>query len=130
MRCARCSASSHVLRGQQHGRTVGDELLDELPDVVARARVKPAGGLVQEQNSRTANHAGPDVEPSAHSAGIRLDELGFGLGEREPLQNLLRSALALNSAQAVEETYQLEVLASGQQLVHRRELTRQADHRA
>ena len=51
-----------VLGGQQHGRPVGDQDLDQVPDVAARARFQPIGRLVQEeQHLRPADQAGGHV---------------------------------------------------------------------
>ena len=65
----------HVLGRQQHGRAIGDEILDEAPHAVAGARIQTRGRLVQEQDPRTTDQAGPDVKAPAHPAGVGLDEL-------------------------------------------------------
>jgi hypothetical protein len=41
-----------ILRGQQHGRATGDQRHDDVPHVVAAARVQPRGGFVEEQHGR------------------------------------------------------------------------------
>ena len=120
----------HVLGRQQHRRAAGDEILDEAPHVVAGAGIQARGRLVQEQDPRAADQAGPDVKAAAHPARVGLDELLGGVGERETLEHLLGATAALGLAQLVEEPHELEVLAAGEQLVDRGELAGEADQRA
>jgi hypothetical protein len=119
----------HVLSRQQHGRAVGDEILDEAPHAVASAWIETRRRLVQEQHARTADQACPDIEPPAHPAGVGLHERVRGVGEREALEHVLGATAALDLAQLVEEPHELEVLPAREQLIDRGELPRQTDPR-
>ncbi len=48
----------HVLGGEQHGRVAGDELLNELPELVTRSGVKCRRRLVEKKDRWTANETG------------------------------------------------------------------------
>ena len=56
----------HVLSGEQHGGAGRDQLLDELPQVVAGPGIEPGGRLVEEQHRRSGDEAGTDVQPAPH----------------------------------------------------------------
>src|SRR3712207_7018215 len=47
---------------------------DDVPHLVARARVEPRGGLVEEHHLRGDDDARGDVEPPPHAAGEVLDQ--------------------------------------------------------
>jgi hypothetical protein len=64
-----------VLRAEQHRGALGDERPDDLPHLVARARVEPGGRLVEEEQLGRDDEAGRDVEAAAHAAREVLDEL-------------------------------------------------------
>ena len=61
-----------VLRRQQHGGPVGDEVLDRLPQVQPAARVQPRGRLVEEQDRRAGHERGREVQAPAHATRVRL----------------------------------------------------------
>ena len=61
-----------VLRREQHGRAVGDELLDHAPEVGATRGVEAGRGLVEEEHRRPVHERGREVEPAAHPAGVGL----------------------------------------------------------
>ena len=65
-----------VLRGQQHRRALGDERADDVPHLVAPARVEAGRRLVEEQQLRGDDDARGDVEPPAHAARVVLDLSG------------------------------------------------------
>jgi hypothetical protein len=119
----------HVLGGEQDGRAVGHESLDEPPQLVARSRVEPGGRLVKEQHRRPADEARGQVEAAPHAAGVGPDRPVARLGERHPLQRLLGPAPVHRPVQVVEEPGQLEVLPAGEQLVHAGVLPGQPDDR-
>ena len=62
-----------VLRGEQHGDTVGGEAADDVPHARCGARVEAGGRLVEEQHRGPADEAGGEVEPAPHAAGVGLD---------------------------------------------------------
>jgi hypothetical protein len=59
-----------VLRGEQNGDALGDEIADELPHGVAAARVQAGGGLVEEDQPRLPHQRHRDVEAARHAAGV------------------------------------------------------------
>lgn len=119
-----------VLGGQQQGGAAGDELLDDLPELLAVARVEAGRGLVHEHHGRGDDQRGGEVEPAAHAARVRLGGAVPGPGQVELLQQLTRPGLRRLRLHLVELTDHLEVLPAGQVLVDRGELTGQADRAA
>ena len=110
---------------------VGDQLLDHLPEVVAARRVEAGGGLVEEQHRRPVHERGGQVEPAAHAAGVGPRRAVGGVGEPEPLEQLVGPRPASRSAREVGEAAdQPQVLAAGEVLVDGRVLPGQADARA
>ena len=81
-----------VLRGEQHGRAVGDQVADDVPHVLALGRVEAGGRLVQEDHRRAAHQGRGEVEPAAHAAGV-------GLGRRSAAS--VRSNQASSSSAAL-----------------------------
>ena len=77
-----------VLGREQHRRAVVDELADEAPDVVARLRVEPGRGLVEDQQARAADEARAEVEPAAHATRVAAHDPVAGLDEAESLERL------------------------------------------
>src|ERR687897_190466 len=61
-----------VLGAEQDRRPGARQGADDVPDLVARARVKPGGRLVEEHQLRGDDEAGGDVEPAPHPAGVVL----------------------------------------------------------
>ena len=114
----------HVLGRQEHRRPGGDELLDELPHVVAGTRVKAGRWLVEEQHRRSGDQARADVQPAAHPARVGLHEPVGGVGQPEALEHIAGAAAVLALVEVVPEADELEVLAAGQQLVDRGVLAR------
>ena len=111
-----------VLRRQQQGGPVGDELAQHLPQLHPRARVEARGRLVEEQHRRRRDQAHREVEPSPHAAGVGLGGAVAGVGEREALEQLVARAPDVGRVEAVELADQAEVLPTGQQLVDGRGL--------
>ena len=62
-----------VLGGEQDRRALGGERADDVPHLVAAARVEAGGRLVEEEQLGRDDDAGGDVEPAAHAAGVVLD---------------------------------------------------------
>jgi hypothetical protein len=119
-----------VLGGQQNGGAAREQVLDDLPHGHARAGIEASGGLVQEQHRRRRNQADRQVEPPAHTARIGLGRPSGGLDQIELLEQLLGPDLGAGGGEAVQLAHHDQVLAPGQQLVHRRRLAGQADHGA
>ena len=116
-----------VLGGQQHGRSLGDEVADDVPHVLALGRVEAGGRLVEEDHRRAADQARGQVEPPAHAAGVGLGHLAGGVGEVEPVQQLRGAGLGLAGAQVEQLADHDQVLGAGEVLVDRGVLAGQAD---
>ena len=119
-----------VLRRQQHGRAVGDEVLDRLPQLDPRARVQARRRLVEEQHRRRRDERRREVQPPPHAAAVGLRGAVGGVGEREALEQLVRAPLGRRAPLAVEPPDHRQVLGPGQVLVDGRVLAREADLRA
>ena len=112
-----------VLRRQEDRGAVGDQGLDEPPHLDPAPGVETGGRLVEDEDRRVGHEAGAEVEAAPHAARVGLHLAVGGTGEREALQDLVGPA----AAQVVEASDQLEVLAAGEGLVHRRVLAGEAD---
>ena len=99
---------------------------DDVPDLVARPRIETGGGLVEEHDVGGDDDARGDVEAPSHSSRVVLDESARGVGEPERLEQLAARAFGVRPLQAEQPSEQDQVLAPGQVLVHRGELTREA----
>src|SRR5581483_3935344 len=116
-----------VLRRQQDRRALAAQVADDLPDLVAAAGIETCGRLVEEQHTRLGEQAGGEVEPPPHPTRVGLRGSVGGVDELESLQQLRRAAACLRSRETEEAPEHLEVLATRQQLVDRRELTGQGE---
>ena len=83
-----------VLRREQQGRAVGDELADHVPHPQPAGRVEPGRRLVEEEHRRPGDEPGGEVEPAPHPAGVALHDPVGGVGELEPLEQLGGPGLA------------------------------------
>ena len=87
-----------VLGGEQHGRALGDEALDRLPQAEPAARVQAGRRLVEEEHRRLGDERRREVEPPAHAAGVGLGRAVGGVDEVEALEQLAPRALGLGRA--------------------------------
>jgi hypothetical protein len=119
-----------VLGGEEDGDPV---LVGEprhlFPEGGAALDVEAGGGLVEEEDPRPVGEGERQVEAALHPARVAAHLAVGGVGEADPLQQLVAAALALGLAEAVEGGLQAHVLAAGQQRVERRLLQRGADRR-
>ena len=60
-----------VLRGQQHRRPLATKLRDDAPQLLARARVEPGRGLVEQDDRRPPHQGRAQIQAAAHSARSR-----------------------------------------------------------
>ena len=117
-----------VLRGQQDGRAVVDEVAHDAPHVLALGGVQAGRRLVQEDDRRAADEAGGEVEAAAHAAGVGLGRAVGGVGEVEPGEQLLRAGLGLLAAEVrAARRSASRFWRPGEQLVDGRVLAGQAD---
>ncbi len=90
-------------------------------------RVEAGGGLVEEDHRRASHERRRQVEPAPHAARVGLGDPVRGVGEAEPLEQLVGAVLRRLAAEVVEPPDHHEVLAPGQVLVDGRVLAGQAD---
>lgn len=119
-----------ILRGEEDGGAARDQLADQPPDRATAARVEPGGRLVEEKHLRVADQAHRDVEPAAHAAGVGRCRFLRGVHQVELLDQRSDSAFALGPAEMVQCRHHRQVLLGGEEVVHRGELTGDADRGA
>ena len=90
---------------------------EHVPQVVAAARVEAGGRLVEEQHLGAADEAGGEVEPAAHAAGEGLHQPVGGVGEVEPLEQLVGALARRRLRQVVQPADHHEVEPGAHQAV-------------
>src|SRR5204862_2457229 len=103
-----------VLRGQQDGRAVGHQVLDDPPQVYAAVGVEAGGRLVEEQHGWAVDQGGGQVEAAAHASRVRLDRPVGGVGEVEALQQLGRPLPDEGAGEVGQLAHHAHVLGAGQ----------------
>ena len=86
-----------VLRGEEHGRALGVQLRDLLPDRLAADRVEAGRRLVEEEHLGLVDERRGEVEPAAHPARVGADPPVGGALEPDAVEQRL-GALARPSA--------------------------------
>ena len=114
-----------ILRCEEHRRPAFGQLADRPPHLVAGFRVKPGGGLVQEDDRRTADQAHGDVEAAAHPTGERRHTAIGRFLQPEPPQQVCGGLGGVGNVAQVAD--QQQVLATRQPIVDGSELPGQAD---
>ena len=79
----------------------------------------PVVGSSRNSTSGSATRLARQVEPAAHAAAERLHQLVAGVGEVEPLEQLVAAPAGLGLRQAVQAADHLEVQPGGHQPVDR-----------
>ena len=103
---------------------------DDVPHLVAAARVEAGGRLVEEQQLGRDDDAGGDVQPPPHAAAVVLDQPAGRLLEPERVEQLAGARLGGGALEAEQAAEQDEVLAAGQVLVDGGQLAGEADERS
>ena len=85
----KCVGLLQVLRGQQHGHAVRDQLADGRPNDLPTARIEAGGGLVENQQLRRIDQPGREVDAATLAAGDVLDQLVAELADVETLYQLV-----------------------------------------
>ena len=114
-----------VLRREQHRRAVPGEVPDGLPHLETTLGVEPGRRLIEEDDGRVSDEAHRDVEATAHAARIGRHPPRGRVGQAEALQQAVGDRARV--VEMPQPRDQHEVLASGKDLVDRRELAGQAD---
>ncbi len=81
-----------------------------VPEVGPALRIEPGGGLVEEDERRFVDQSESDVEPTALTAGERLDGALVQAGEVEPLGEQGPAPSGLGPGQAVEPGLEFDLL--------------------
>ena len=123
---ARWSASSRYC-GEEDVGPLLDQSPDRVPELEPAAGVQPRRRLVQQQDPRPADEAGPEVEPAPHAARVGAHEAVGGVDEADLLQDGTGADPGSPPALAEEPRDHLQVLPAGHRRLDRRVLARQAD---
>jgi hypothetical protein len=75
-----------VLGGEQNGHPVARQLGDDPPELLARARVKAGGRLVEQHDRRTADQSRREVEAPVHAARVDGRAAVGRIGELKALE--------------------------------------------
>ena len=119
-----------VLRREKQGRSLALEVADNRPDLVAAARIEPRRRLVEEQDPRAREQARREVQAAAHTARVRTRRpIGRG-GQVEAVEEVGGASPSLVTRQLEQASEHLEVLATREDLVDRRELPGQPEQLA
>ena len=117
-----------ILRRQEDGDAVlAREPSDLVPERGAALDVEPGGRLVEEEDPRPVDERHREVEATLHAARVAAHLPVGGLGQADPLEQLVRTRGAHVAGQRLERRLQAEVLAARQQPIERGLLERCAD---
>ena len=119
-----------VLGGQQDGRPLGDEPLDDLPQADPAAWVEARRGFVEEDDGWSGHQRPGEIQPPSHAAGVGLRRAVGGLHQVELLEQLGRTGPRLGHVEVVEPTHHHQVLPACEVLVDGRVLAGQPDRAA
>ena len=101
----------HVVRRDEHGRALGGDAVDLLPEVAPAHRIDARGRLVEEQQRRLVDRRAGERDALLPAAGERAGELVAALARarcaRAPRSTRARRALARH---AVDAGVELQVL--------------------
>ena len=108
-----------VLGGEEQGHAAGHQLADDVPHADPAGGVEPGGRLVEEEHRRSGHEPGRQVETPPHAAGVTRQDAVGRIGQVELLEEFGGPSLGVRPAQAAQLSDHDEVLAAGQQAVHR-----------
>ena len=80
----------HEVRGEQDGRAVAPQGLDELPGGAAGLRVQPGGGLVEEHQLGAPDDGHGQRQALLLAAGERAERHALDVGEPEAVEQVSR----------------------------------------
>ncbi len=108
---------------QEHGRSGGSALPDNIPYDAGIGRVEPARGLIEEQNTGAVQHGAGKVQAHLHALGVLAHAPVGGVGEAEPLEHHERVILG----PWIKRREQLQILETGQLLIEAWKFERGSD---
>lgn len=114
-----------ILRGEQHGGAGVRELLDHAPHLDARFGVEPGGRLVEVDDLGVSDQTHRDVETATHAARVGADLAPAGIRQTERGEQVVGDLPGVGQMPQLRDEH--EVLASGEDLVDRGELSGEAD---
>src|SRR5712692_9482613 len=107
----------HVVSGDEERDAVAGKLEEEIPELAARDRVDPGGGLVKEKKLRLVQHGAPESEALLPAAGkLRGQAIQIGC-EAVELDNFVDAALEARGLEAVDAAVELQIFRDGQIVV-------------
>ena len=89
-----------ILGGEEHVDAVGDELANGVPQFPPAPWVQAGRGLVEEEQTRSTDEAGPEIQAPAHPARIRADEAIGSIRQPQPLEYLAGGTRATRGGKA------------------------------
>jgi len=116
-----------VLRGEEDRDPAGHQIADDLPHGAAAARVQAGGRLVEEDDAGVADQGHREVEPPAHAAGVGSSRFACRVGQAELAEQLGCPPPPRGPAQMAQVGHEVQVLRTGEQLVHGGKLPGDAD---
>ena len=66
-----CSISAEQMARQEHGRAVGGQLADQVPDLAGALGVHPVRRLIEHEQQPGAQQRGRQAQPLAHPEAVR-----------------------------------------------------------
>ena len=119
-----------VLRGQKDRGAAVHQRADDVPHLLARARVQPGGGLIEEDQRRPGDQRDGQIQAAPHAAGVAAHLLAAGLGQAEGCQELVGPFAGPAPAQAQQAPEESKVLNPGEHLIDAGVLARHPDDAA
>ncbi len=116
-----------VLRGQEDRDAAGRELADDPPHHPAASRIQARRRLVEEDDPRVPDQGHRQVQAPLHPARIGRDQLSGRVREVELLEQLGDPLPTVGARQVAKVGHEPQVLLAREQVVHGRELARDAD---
>ncbi len=104
----------HVMGRDDERRATLLEPIEAVPEQVARLRVEPRGGLVEDHQVRLVDERARDGEAALHAAGERLYLVLGALVQLHELEQLVRSLARRGPGDVEVSGVHLQVLAHGE----------------
>lgn len=115
----------HVMRRDEHGQTIGGELMNLVPKFAARFRIHARRRLVEQQQLRFVNQTRGQREPLFPSAGQSSGQLPTPLDHAETFQTFFDGVFAIGDAVNARDEFQ--IFGDGQIFIERKFLRHVAD---
>ena len=100
------------------------------PHRVPAARIQAGGRLIQEDDAGVPDQRHRQVEAAPHAPGVGEGQFPGRVGQLEAFKQRNGTCLPLTPTQVVQVGHEPQILFAGEQVVHRRELSGDADSRS